>query len=129
MGDSGLLQELPDIPPLLPQGGRDREQATAADGTPRRLDAMTDLELNHRLSQRSLSGVVGGFDAVDFQDCPKGFSARSINCRQVRTVWARCVLSPRWQSRSMGLPRFSGQVLGHHVGASCFLMVWPVSGL
>jgi len=35
---------------------------------------MTDLALNDRLSQRSFSGVNGGFDAVDFQERPKGFS-------------------------------------------------------
>ena len=75
MGNPGLLQELPDIPPLLSQGGRDREQATAADGTARRLDAMTDFVLNDRLSQRSFNGVIGGFEAVDFQERPKGFSA------------------------------------------------------
>ena len=57
------------------QAGRDREQAAAADGGARRLDAMTDLALNDRLSQRSFSGVIGGFDAVDFQERPKGFSA------------------------------------------------------
>ena len=33
MGDPGLLQELPDIAALLPQGCGDREQAAAADGT------------------------------------------------------------------------------------------------
>ena len=33
MGDPGLLEELPDIPPLLPEGGGDREQAAPADGT------------------------------------------------------------------------------------------------
>ncbi len=47
MGDTGLLQELQDLSPLLPQGGVDREQVTAADGTARRLDAMTELALNH----------------------------------------------------------------------------------
>ena len=33
MGNPGLLKELPDIAALLPQGGGDREQAAAADGT------------------------------------------------------------------------------------------------
>ena len=33
MGDPGLLQELHYIAALLPQGGGDREQAAAADGT------------------------------------------------------------------------------------------------
>jgi len=32
MGDPGLLHKSPDIPPLLPEGGGDREQAAAADG-------------------------------------------------------------------------------------------------
>ena len=33
MGDPGLLQELPDIPALLPEGGGDGEQAAPADRT------------------------------------------------------------------------------------------------
>ncbi len=33
MGDPGLLQELPGIPALLPQGGGAREHSAAADGT------------------------------------------------------------------------------------------------
>ena len=33
MGDPGLLEELPDIAALLPQGCGDREQAAPADGT------------------------------------------------------------------------------------------------
>ena len=39
MGDPVLLQNLPDIAPLLPQGGGKSEQAAAADGTcgPKRL--------------------------------------------------------------------------------------------
>ncbi len=32
MGNPGLLQELPDIPPLLSECGRDGEQACPADG-------------------------------------------------------------------------------------------------
>ena len=39
MGDPGLLQELPDIPALLPEGGGNREQSAAADGTVSRLVA------------------------------------------------------------------------------------------
>jgi hypothetical protein len=31
MGDPGLLQKIPDIPPLLPQGGGDGEQTAAAE--------------------------------------------------------------------------------------------------
>ncbi len=38
VGDPGLLQELPDIPPLLHEGGGDREQPAAADGAAGRLD-------------------------------------------------------------------------------------------
>jgi len=33
MGDPGLLEELPGIAALLPEGGCDRQQAAAADGT------------------------------------------------------------------------------------------------
>lgn len=40
MGDPGLLQKMPEVPALLPQGGCDREQATAADGATGELDAM-----------------------------------------------------------------------------------------
>jgi hypothetical protein len=32
MGNPGLLQELPDISALLPQGGGDREQSDTTDG-------------------------------------------------------------------------------------------------
>jgi hypothetical protein len=63
MGNPGLLQELPDIPALLPQGGGDREQSAAEDRTLAGLDAVTDLALNHRLAQGMFGGVVGGFDA------------------------------------------------------------------
>jgi hypothetical protein len=47
MGNPGLLNELPDIPALLSEGGRDCQQAAAADRTLAGLDAMTDLALNH----------------------------------------------------------------------------------
>jgi hypothetical protein len=53
MGDPGLLQEGPDVSTLLSEGGDDREQTAAA--------------------QCSLSGVVGGFDALDLQKRPDGF--------------------------------------------------------
>jgi hypothetical protein len=33
MDNPGLLQELPGIPPLSPEGNIDREQEAAADGT------------------------------------------------------------------------------------------------
>ena len=33
MGDPGLLEELPDIAALLPEGGGDRERAALANGT------------------------------------------------------------------------------------------------
>lgn len=75
MGDPCLLQELPDIPALLPQGGGDGEQSAAADGTAGGLDAKADFALNHRLAQRSLSGVVGGLDALDLQKRPEGIAA------------------------------------------------------
>ena len=39
MGNPGLLQELPDIAALLPEGGRDGEQAAAADLSLAGLDA------------------------------------------------------------------------------------------
>ena len=71
MGDPGLLQKNPYIPPLLPQGSGDREQATAADRTLAGLDAMADLALNHRLAQGPLGDIVGGFDAFDFQESPE----------------------------------------------------------
>ena len=76
MGDPGLLQELPDIPLLLPQGGGDREQAATADSTAGGLDAKADFALNHRLAQGSLGSVVGRFDAVDLQEGPQGFFAQ-----------------------------------------------------
>jgi hypothetical protein len=47
MGNPGLINELPDIPALLSEGGRDCQQAAAADRTLAGLDAMTDLALNH----------------------------------------------------------------------------------
>ena len=64
MGDPGLLQELPDIALLLPQGGGDREHSAAAECTAGGLDAMAaarhipDFALNHQLAQGSLGGVV-----------------------------------------------------------------------
>ena len=71
MGDPGLLEELPDIPPLLPKGGGDREQAAPADRTLAGLDSLTDLALNHRLAQGTLCGVVGGLDATGLQESPQ----------------------------------------------------------
>lgn len=46
MGDPYLLQELPNVPTLLPEGCRGREQAAATNGTAGGLDAMTDLALD-----------------------------------------------------------------------------------
>jgi hypothetical protein len=71
MGNPGLLQELPDIAALLPEGGRNGEQSAAADCPLAGLDAMTDLALNHRLAQGTLSGVVGGLDSLDVQEGPQ----------------------------------------------------------
>ena len=73
MGDPGLLQEGPDVSTLLPEGWDDREQTAAAQGSLGGLDSMADLAVDHRLPQRSLSGVVGGFDALDLQKRPEGF--------------------------------------------------------
>lgn len=73
MGDPGLLQEGPDVSALLPEGGDNREQTTATEGPFGRLDPMADLAVDHRLAQRSLSGVVGGFDALELQKRPEGF--------------------------------------------------------
>ena len=71
MGDPGLLEELPDIPPLLPEGCGDREQATPADRTLAGLASLTDLALNHRLAQGTLCGVVGGLDSLILQESPQ----------------------------------------------------------
>jgi len=71
MGDPGLLQKIPDIPALLPQGSGDREQAVTADRTLVRLDAMADLALNHRLAQGMLGGIVRGFDTLDLKEGPE----------------------------------------------------------
>lgn len=70
MGDPGLLEELPDIPPLLRVGSGNREQAAPADRILAGLDAVTDLALNHRLAQGTLSGVVGGLNPLDLQKGP-----------------------------------------------------------
>lgn len=75
MGNPGLLQELPEIPALLPQGGGDREQSAVADGTVCGLDAKADFALDDRLAQCSFGGIVGGFDAGVIQKSPQGFFA------------------------------------------------------
>ncbi len=72
MGDPGLLQEGPDVSALLPERGVDREQTAAAQCSLGGLDAMADLAVDHRLPKRSLSGVVGGFDALDLQESSEG---------------------------------------------------------
>ena len=79
MGYPDLLQELPNIPPLLAQGGGAREQAAAAAGTPCCLESVTDLALNHRLAQGTYSygedfvynSVVGGLDPLVSQEGPQ----------------------------------------------------------
>ena len=71
MGDPGLLQELPDIPPLLPEGSGDREQAAPADRTLAGLDSLTDLALNHRLAQGTFCCVVGGLYSLVLQEGPQ----------------------------------------------------------
>ena len=81
MGDPGSLKEGPDVSTLLPEGGNDREQRAAAQGSLGGLNAMADRAVDHRLPQRSYfcgegfaySGVVGGFDALDLQKRPEGF--------------------------------------------------------
>ena len=71
MGNPALLQELPNIAALLPQGGGDGEQPAAADGAAGGLDAMADLAVNHRLPQCPLGSVVGGLDPWRFQKSPE----------------------------------------------------------
>ena len=71
IGNPSLLQELPDIAALLPEGSRDGEQTAAADCPLAGLDAMTDLALNHRLAQGTLGGVVGRLDSRGLQEGPK----------------------------------------------------------
>ena len=53
MGDQELFQELADIRPLLPEGGREREQAATPRGTASGLDAQANFALNRRLTQCS----------------------------------------------------------------------------
>ena len=99
-GDPGLLQDLPDIAALLPQGGGDREQPpAAADGTAWRLDAKADFALDERLAHCSLGGIVGGFDSGMIQKGLQGFFSCS-NLWQVRTAWAHGVPSFRAKPRS-----------------------------
>ena len=79
IGDPCLLEELPNIAALLPEGGGDREQAAAANGTTCLLEAVTDLAPNYRLAQGTYSygedfvysGVVGGLDATGLQEVPE----------------------------------------------------------
>jgi len=83
MGNPGLLQELPDISALLPQGGGDCEQSATRDGTAGGLDAKADFALDDGLEQGPYScgedfvysSVVGGFEAVDLKKGPQGFFA------------------------------------------------------
>ena len=95
MGNPGLLQELPDIAALLPQGGGDREQAAEADRTLAGLDAMTDFALNHRLAQGTFRGVVGGLDHLDLQKGPEAIGYLQ-DLLTVRTVLDHGVRSLRW---------------------------------
>ena len=58
MGDQGLLQKLPDIPALWPNGGDSRQWAEADGATARAVATavvrpIPELALNHRLVQGS----------------------------------------------------------------------------
>jgi len=68
MGDPGLLQETPDIPPLLPEGGTDGEQACAAEAAGAGLNTVTDLALDDCLPERPFRAVAGGFDSGFLQE-------------------------------------------------------------
>jgi hypothetical protein len=57
----------------LSQAGGHGEQAAAAERTLAGLHAMADLPLDHRRAQCSLGGIIGGFDALDFQEGPERF--------------------------------------------------------
>jgi hypothetical protein len=70
MGNPGLLQELQAVQALLPQGGGDCEQASAADRALCGLDAMADFSLNHRLAKGSFCGVIGGRNPLNLQEGP-----------------------------------------------------------
>ena len=70
MGNPGMLQELPNISALLPQGGGDREQSATTDGTAGGLYAKADFALDDGLAEGTLSSVVGGFDAVGLKKSP-----------------------------------------------------------
>ena len=87
MGDPGLLQELPEIPSLLSEGGGDGEQACSADCAVGRLDTMTDLALDDGRPQRSLGSVVGGLDSLNVQEGtePAAIAAHLHIRRQRRT--------------------------------------------
>jgi hypothetical protein len=56
----------------LPERGVDREQTDAEQYSLGGLEAMADRAVDHRLPKRSLSGVVGGFDALDLQESSEG---------------------------------------------------------
>ena len=60
MGDPGLPQEVPDIPPLLPDASGDREQAAPADCPLAGLDSLTELALNQRHALGSFCGCLVG---------------------------------------------------------------------
>jgi hypothetical protein len=47
---------------------------------------MADLALDHGLAQRTLGGVVGGFDALDFQECVAKRAASPWSQRIVPTL-------------------------------------------
>ena len=99
MGHSGLLQELPDIAALLPERGGDGEQSAAADRTLAGLDAMTDLALNHRLAQGTLSDIVGGLDSMGLQEGPKAIGKLQDLLSGAHFL-AHGVRSPRWYPSS-----------------------------
>ena len=74
IGNPGLLQKLPHIPVVLPQGGRDSEQRAATDSTAGGLDVMADVPLNHRLAQSPLGSFVGGgIDSFFLPKKPESF--------------------------------------------------------
>ena len=108
-GNPGLLQELPDIAALLPEGGGDGEQVAAADRTLAGLVAMADIALNHRLAQGTLSSVVGGLDSTGLQKGPKTIGLLQDLLAGAHRLGPRRSLTPlvanaapEWQSRSLG---------------------------
>ena len=131
LGDPGLLQEWPDLPALVLQGGGDREQLAAADRDAGGLDAMADRALNHPLAQGRLSGVGGGFDPLDDQERPQGFAAlqQLAAGRAPSWPWAFALLahSPD-PPRAQGWPRTPGGWGDSDAGARARRAAHPSSG-